>query len=324
MLVKKKTLKIAIIVAVALIILIAIGLALAPKIKIAMQIKQTEDKLSKINAKELETKIIDELKCRYYEILEPKFSSTVWEKFRFFIPYSDVLNIQATFEETLVLMAWDQTNKKKPELLACEEILFSISCTTHMFRSNEWYFYLLKQKSTKKLVKVPPRKSPIAIPSQNAKGTKTEISKLPMDEIKKAAKAKYPKESLKSLAIAALKIAEVIQERLPDIDVSYMVHPSEFESSVSKDALPIHFLIKKDGKPVVAVVAVTSNGYNTPRVLETADACENNGIGYVRVYADGSYADWITGWSKFTNGPVTQKSIEFCKDWVVDRICEYL
>lgn len=62
MLVKKKTLKIAIIVAVALIILIAIGLALAPKIKIAMQIKQTEDKLSKINAKELETKIIDELK----------------------------------------------------------------------------------------------------------------------------------------------------------------------------------------------------------------------------------------------------------------------
>ena len=103
-----------------------------------------------------------------------------------------------------------------------------------------------------------------------------------------------------------------------------MVHPSEFDSSVSKEALPIHFLIKKDGNPVVAVVAVTSNGYNTPRVLETADACENNGIGYIRVYADGSYADWITGKSEFTNGPVSQESVDFCKDWLVDRINEYL
>ena len=266
----------------------------------------------------------DAINCHYVEICEPEFSSTVWEKFRFFIPYADVLNIQASFEETLVLMAWDQTNKKKPELLACEEIPFSISCTTHMFRSNEWSLVLHKQKSTKKLVKVPPRKSPIAIPAQNVKGTKTEISKLPMDEIKKAANAKYPKESLKSLAVAALKIAEVIEERLPDVDVSYMVHPSEFDPSVNKDALPIHFLFKKDGNPVVAVVAVTSNGYNTPRVLETADACANNGIGYVRVYADGSYADWITGWSTFTDGPVTQDSVEFCKDWLVDKINEYL
>ena len=270
-----------------------------------------------------EKKVIDDLCCRYVEICEPNFSSTVWEHFRFFIPYSAVLNIQATFDETLVLMAWDQTNKKKPELLACEEIPFSISCTTHMFRSNEWSFILLKQ-SSKKLVKVPQRKKPIIGKTQETPENKNTVSKLPMDEIRKAAKASYPKKSLKALAVAALKIAEVIQERLPDIDVSYMVHPSEFDSNVSSEALPIHFLIKKDGDPVAAVVAVTSNGYNTPRVLETADACENNGIGYIRVYADGSYADWITGKSEFTNGPVSQESVDFCKDWLVDRINEYL
>ena len=101
------------------------------------------------------------LNCKYFITLVPKYPSTAWEQFRFFIPYTNVLNIQAKFDETLVLMAWDQTNKKKPELLACEEIPFSISCTTHMFRSNEWDFKQLKQSSSKKLVKVPQRKSPI-------------------------------------------------------------------------------------------------------------------------------------------------------------------
>lgn len=269
--------------------------------------------------------------CYYAEIIKPRLSSTVWEQFKFFISYADILNRQAKWEETLVLIAWDQTNKK-PELLACEEIPFSISCTTRMFRSNEWDFKLLKQGSAKKLVKIPPRKSPIVGPTQNAKEAKIEISKLPMDEIKKAANDSYPKESLKSLAIAALKIAEVIQERLPNADVSYMVHPSEFDPSVSPDALPVHFLFKKNGNPVVAVVAVTSYGYNATHVIETADACENNGIGYVRVFADGFYADWIQGWklkplSKspwFAKEPVSQETIDFCKDWLVDKISEYI
>ena len=276
-------------------------------------------------------KIVPELNCRYVEIFKPRSFSTVWEKFKFFIPYADILNIQTKREETLVLMAWDQTNKK-PELLACEEIPFSISCITHMFRSNEWDFKLLKQGSAKKLVKIPSRKSPIVGPTHNTKGNKIEVSKLPMDKIRKAANASYPKESLRSLALAALKIAEVIEENLPNADVSYMVHPSEFDSSVNKEALPIHFLFKKDGNPVVAVVAVTSNGYNPTHGIETADACEKKGIGYVRVFADGYYADWIQGWKKkslskspwFVEEPVSQETIDFCKEWLVDRISEYL
>ena len=111
-----------------------------------------------------------------------------------------------------------------------------------------------------------------------------------------------------------------------------MVHPSEFDSSVNKEALPIHFLFKKDGNPVVAVVAVTSNGYNATHVIETADACEKNGIGYVRVFADGYYADWIQGWKlkslskspRFVKEPVSQETIDFCKEWLIDRISEYL
>ena len=100
------------------------------------------------------------LECHYVEIVKPKFPSTVWEQFKFFIPYDEILNSQDKWEQTLVLMAWDQTNKK-PELLACEELPFSLSCKTHLFRSNEWDLTLISRSSAKKLVKVPQRKKPI-------------------------------------------------------------------------------------------------------------------------------------------------------------------
>lgn len=83
--------------------------------------------------------------CRYVELLEPAFPSTVWEEFKLFIPYSEVINIQASFNELLVLKVWDKTNKA-PKLLACDEYPFTITCTTHLFRSNEWYFVQNKKK----------------------------------------------------------------------------------------------------------------------------------------------------------------------------------
>jgi hypothetical protein len=83
--------------------------------------------------------------CRYVEHLEPAYPSTVWEEYKFFIPYGEVLNVQAKAEWVLVLKVWDQTNKK-PKLLACDEYPFSLSCTTHLFRSNEWYFVQYMKK----------------------------------------------------------------------------------------------------------------------------------------------------------------------------------
>lgn len=268
--------------------------------------------------------------CYYTETCKPDFQSTVWEEFKLFIPYSMILNIQAKYKETLVIMAWDQTNKK-PELLACEEIPFTISCVTHTFRSNEWDVTLHGQDPSKRIIKF--HKKVITIDSTDNYSASKRIEsccKLPMDEIKKAAEAKYPKKSLKSLAIAALKIAEVIQERLPEADVSYMVHPSEFNYSLDSDALPIHFLFRKNGIPKVAVVAVTKNGYRTPAVVETQMTCKINGIEYIRVYANGVYADWIQGWSEFTpynsynHGPVSEDQIEFCKNWLVEKISSHL
>lgn len=161
-------------------------------------------------------------------------------------------------------------------------------------------------------------------------------SKLPMDKIRAAARANYPNRKIKALAVATLKISETIQERDPDAEdpdyptldeaeVAYMVHPSEFDSSVSKYASPIHFLFMKDGVPIVAVVAVTSGGFLTNNVLYTADACRKNNIGYMRVYATGAYADWIDGgYSEISDEPVTEKTIRFCKDWLVGKINDYL
>lgn len=156
------------------------------------------------------------------------------------------------------------------------------------------------------------------------------LNKLPMYEIRKAAEESYSKESLKAISDAVLKIAEVIKERLPDADVSYMVHPSTFDATCSPHALPIHFLFKKNGIPKVAVVAVTQYGYRATNVVETAMCCAKNGIAYVKVYANGSYADWIQGWSEFTpygperHGPVTPATVEFCKNWLVEKITRNL
>lgn len=151
------------------------------------------------------------------------------------------------------------------------------------------------------------------------------ISLSSMDEIREGALTTcYPTESQKVIAIAVYKIAEVIQERLPKADVSYLVNPSELDSSVDEDALPIHFLFKKNGSPKVAVVAVTENGYKAFSVRKTQDWCASNGIEYVRVYANGCYADWITGWSKMHNAPVTPQAVEFCKNWLVEKIRKHL
>lgn len=147
---------------------------------------------------------------------------------------------------------------------------------------------------------------------------------IPMDDIRKAAAMEYSKKWQEDIAVAVWKIAEVIQERLPEADVSYMVHPSEYDSNASEYAGPIHFLFKKNGVPKVAVVAVTENGSRTFSVMETKAWCENNRIKYLRVFATGTFADWITGWSKFSNAPVTPETVEFCKNWLVEKISKHL
>ena len=92
--------------------------------------------------------------CKHFEIVEPAYLQTGWNQYQIFIPYSQLLSINASFEATLIIMVWDITNKK-PELLASEELPYKISCITHIFRSNEWDFMLLPSDPSKKLIKIP-------------------------------------------------------------------------------------------------------------------------------------------------------------------------
>ena len=162
-------------------------------------------------------------------------------------------------------------------------------------------------------------------------------SELPMDKIRAAAKAKYSKfGARKEIAVAALKIAETIQERDPnaedpdfptldEAEVAYMVHPSEFDSTVDKHARPINFLFMKDGVPKVAVLIVTKGSVESPNTKETEKACTKNNFGHMRVYATGDYADWIEGeYSEITGDRVTDETVKFCKDWLVNKINAYL
>ena len=92
--------------------------------------------------------------CTYVEIVEPPYFQTGWDQCQIFIPYSRILTVKASLEETLIIMVWDITNQKS-KLLACEELPYQISYITHTFRSNEWNFMLLPSDPSKKLIKIP-------------------------------------------------------------------------------------------------------------------------------------------------------------------------
>ena len=92
--------------------------------------------------------------CTYVEIVEPPYFQTDWDQCQIFIPYSRILTVKASLEETLIIMVWDITNQKS-KLLACEELPYQISYITHTFRSNEWNFMLLPSDPSKKLIKIP-------------------------------------------------------------------------------------------------------------------------------------------------------------------------
>ena len=92
--------------------------------------------------------------CTYVEIVEPPYFQTDWDQCQIFIPYSRILTVKASLEETLIIMVWDITNQKS-KLLACEELPYQISYITHTFRSNEWNFTLLPPNPAKKLIKIP-------------------------------------------------------------------------------------------------------------------------------------------------------------------------
>lgn len=138
-------------------------------------------------------------------------------------------------------------------------------------------------------------------------------SKFDRAAFRRATYISYQKGSTSKMAVAADQIAQIIRDNFDTQGIRCMVPASQIASNAKKGALPIHFLFTKYGQPKVAVVIVTQNGYNTPNVLATKSACESMGVKYLRIYADGSFADWI-------EGRATQRVINLCKSRIVERI----
>ncbi len=130
----------------------------------------------------------------------------------------------------------------------------------------------------------------------------------------RSANADYPKQSLKMMAIAAEKVAEIINENFDTRNIRCMVPAVRIAGSAAPGALPVHFLFQKEGAPKVAVVIVTKNGYYVNNVLATKAICDRQGIAYVRVFADGPYAEWITDKS------ISHETVEACRSSIAERI----
>ena len=164
------------------------------------------------------------------------------------------------------------------------------------------------------------------------KTTPGERHTLDMDAISKEAEVAHEKVSLDNMAKAVLKVAEVIQERLPDADVEYLVKPTDLCDSADPSALPMHFLFRKDGKPVAAIVINTTNGYRSTNVVKTRLFCQKNKIAYIRMYCDGQWSDWIHGKKSGITGlglygesrPLDAQTVEFCKSWIEKKVKNYI
>ena len=96
---------------------------------------------------------------------------------------------------------------------------------------------------------------------------------------KDAAKARYRRQNTKDMAIAAWKIAELLNEHFANYHIRCMVPASAIAPDCNPHALPVHFLFyDKRERPRVAMVIVTQNGYNVPNVRATKAICEGNGL----------------------------------------------
>lgn len=139
-----------------------------------------------------------------------------------------------------------------------------------------------------------------------------------LEAFRKASLASYRKRSTSEIARAACQVAQLISERLGTDGLRCMVPASEIDPSADPEAVPVHFLFMKDGKPKLAVAIVTRDGYNVPRVAETRRLCRNAGIGYQRIFASGTYADWIV------DPGCPPQTVEKCKTRIIARIREQL
>lgn len=132
---------------------------------------------------------------------------------------------------------------------------------------------------------------------------------------KDAAKARYRRQNTKDMAIAAWKIAELLNEHFANYHIRCMVPASAIDKKAPADALPVHFLIFEGNVPKVAVVIVTQYGSECRTVLATKQVCEANRIAYVKVYANGCFADWIQD-----GGRMNPDDVKMCKTYIISHI----
>lgn len=107
--------------------------------------------------------------------------------------------------------------------------------------------------------------------------------------------ADYINPNTKKMAVAAATVAKLINDNFDTQDIRCMVPATQIDPNASHNTLPIHFLLMKNGLPKVAVVIVTEGGYKHPYVLATREVCLKNGVKYLRVFANGNWADWLEG-----------------------------
>lgn len=113
------------------------------------------------------------------------------------------------------------------------------------------------------------------------------------------------------IARLVFKIARIIRNNFQDYDVEYMADPAQLDASFTYGA-PIHFLFKKDGKPVLAIVVVTKGGYKLPLMEGTERACARAQVRYMRFFCNCDYpnkTDYIREriWQGLTPTPPEKK-----------------
>lgn len=98
------------------------------------------------------------------------------------------------------------------------------------------------------------------------------------------------------------RIASVIEDKFTDYTVEKDVPATAFVPMPHEKARPISLLIKKNGRPVLAIAVATFNNYRSYPTKTTREAIESQKITYIRFFCE------------YTNTP----------DYIANRLASYL
>ena len=76
----------------------------------------------------------------------------------------------------------------------------------------------------------------------------------------------------------------LLEKHFPELQAEMMVYPRDLDIRASFESYPITFLLRRERKPVLALLLLDRDRSDTPAIRNTLQTCEDNGIPCLRFF----------------------------------------